>query len=265
MSYSLTFLNSLNSYMFVYFPNLPYFIFDSLCVFLPTTGYIDQIRRMVVTQSSSSFKIHSSNVLLYSNYLRLLYSLGTKFENFLIWQSVATISIHLTLAFLNFYYNQKEFKNKNLIPEQLQNVFTKRKKIFFLFKPFTSENFSDYIYSLITIYLLIFLIYYISTFFFEISLVSQFIGLLSNIIDSLVTFPQFFLIVIQRNCQYVTTLLIGQWILAAIFKAILFFCRPVPWPFRLGVGIQAGITISITLTYFQITYFNLKKNIIEEK
>jgi len=252
MSFALSSLSSASTYMFFCLPNLPFIIFDLLCVFLPTTGYLDQIRVMLKTKSSSNFKMHSSLVLLLSNYLRLLYSFNTKFEAYLVWQSVATISIHLTLAFLYYYYQPKSPHVSPSMPEGLQEFYSKKRSIY-QFKPYSSDSFAQFMFSLATVYIGGVLAYFIASMFFEISLVSEVVGILSNGVDCLVTLPQFIIVVIQRDTKYVTILLVGQWVFASVFKAVLFLCRPVPWPFRFGVGVQAIFTIMITVSYFQIT------------
>ena len=50
-------------------------------------------------------------------------------------------------------------------------------------------------------------------------------------------------------------MLILQYIAATFMKSVLFLCRPVPWPFRVGLAIQAFFVFFISFEYFRKTCY----------
>ena len=243
MDLSLSALSFCSTAIFYSFPNMPFMIFDFLCVFAPMSGYIDQLRGMIATRCSANFKPGSSLVLLFSNFLRIVYWFGSRFASYLLWQSVVTTIVHALLCF--FYFQYKDVTAK--VASDARETILKR--VLNLFEVDTAVEFflilSICFMSIIsaTIFL---------CFLVDFSIIAEFIGLISNMVDSLTTFPPFVAIVIRKDISCTTTLLILQYISATCLKAVLFLCRPVPWPFRAGLAIQAVFTLGITIQYIRI-------------
>lgn len=243
MDLSLASLSFCSTISFYAFPNMPFMIFDFLCVFAPMSGYIDQLRRMISTRCSTNFKPGSSLVLIFSNFLRIVYWFGNHFASYLLWQAVVTTVVHLLLCF--FYFQYKDVTAK--VASDMKMTIIRR--ILNLFEVDTTVEF------FLTLGIALMSIISATIFFcflVDFSIVAEFIGLISNLVDGLTTFPPFMAIVVRNDISCVTTLLILQFITATCLKAVLFLCRPVPWPFRAGLAIQAFLVFGITVQYIRI-------------
>ncbi|OHS98027.1 hypothetical protein TRFO_35679 [Tritrichomonas foetus] len=247
MILSISSLSFLSTLIFYLFPNMPYVIFDLLCVFAPMTGYFDQLIKMFQTKNSSKFKSGSSLVLLFSNFLRILYWFGNRFAPYLLWQSIVTIIVHIALCYAYYkFIDPVSIKYRSEDPENSN-------KFCFNFHPFEVHTFLEFILTLMIFWVLIIAIVIFLCFFFPFRIITDFIGLISNLIDSFQTFPPFYAIVICQDISCITTMLAMQYVAATFMKAVLFLCRPVPWPFRVGVAFQAFFVFFITFEYVRRT------------
>lgn len=261
MILSISSLSFLSIFIFYQFPNFPSYIFDWLCVFAPMTGYCDQLLKMYQTKNSSKFRSGSSLVLLFSNFLRIVYWYGNRFAGYLLWQSVVTIIVHINLCFAYYKFldtkalgsSYENGSSRNNLHQQQSN------KSLLNLSPLEASSFFEFflillIYWFLTIAIVLFFCLFIS--FYHIS---EFIGLVSNLLDSFQTFPPFYQIVIKHDSSCITTMLVLQFIAATCCKAVLFLCRPVPWPFRVGVAIQAFFVAFITIEFFRRKLFQSEK------
>ena len=258
MVLALSWVNAASIFIFYFYPNLPYFILDLLCVFMPCFGYIDQIFQMIITKNSTNFKMHSSLVLIAANYLRVIYWFGKKFDAYLLWQSVFMLFIQFTLVFCYFRYLPSANDNYSL-PEGLKDIMVIKKSPFRL-TLLKAESFSRFMITLIIFCGAVLVAYFVSSLFVNPEWVADIIGMISNGIDCFVVFPPFVLVVFHRNISYVTHTLIIQWGLAVIFKLGLYIFRPVPWPFMLGLAVQAIFTFFTIFSYYQIRFFSKNKS-----
>jgi hypothetical protein len=85
-------------------------------------------------------------------------------------------------------------------------------------------------------------------------IVSGFVGLVSNMVDSVTTFPVFLSVVLQKDISCMTGVLMIQFLVAVCLKAVLFLWRPVPWPFRAGLAVQAFLVVGISIQFLRIQW-----------
>ena len=228
---------------------MPYFIFDMVCVFAPMSGYFDQLIKMYQTKNSTKFKLGSSLVLLFSNYLRIVSWFGEKFAGYLFWQSVVTIIVHISLCYAYYKFLDPTFLIINFEKDKKEKQKNKR----FNFHPFQVYSFKEFFITLIIYWIIIIMTAIFFCFFLKLSIIGSFIGLISNLIDSFQTFPPFYSIIVQRDINCVTNMLVLQYLAAIVLKSVLFLCRPVPWTFRVGLAVQAFFAIVIAFEYYRQT------------
>lgn len=247
------------NYLFVLAPKIPNFILNFALVFLPTIGYLDQLKNMIKTKSSDCFKPGSSIVLLISNFLRIIYWMFDHFELYLLNQSLAMVVIQLTLVGLSYKY--KEYKPGEEIYKPKRCI----RKMLSVIQLYDASSFIEFLFGLTVIYSFIIGCALLGSMFVDKAYIGSAVGLAANGIDSFTTFPQFLIIVFRRDTRYVTPLLLLQWISACALKVGLFIWKPVPWPFIVGTGIQGFFTTSIALTYVDVSYIRNKKYEIPEE
>lgn len=228
-------------------PKLVTFIVDIMIIFMPAIGYIDQCRIIISTRSSAKFKPGTSLVTITSNLLRVIFRFGVKFDKSLLFQAICMAIIHIVLMYLYFRYlspGQQDKSHSNF-----------RRHIRFI--TFThAENFFQFILSTIFMFSIITLVCFKMTEYFPKKSVFNVVGIISNIIESFIPFPQFILIVVKCQIQYITDMLIVQYILAAAFKASIYMIRNVSWVFKLGSLIQCLFTAIITICYIRLRLQN---------
>lgn len=237
---------------------------DVLCVVLPTCGYLDQMRNMLLTKSSKNFKIHTSLILLVSNGLRILYWIAMRFDKYLLFQSVFMILIHVILSFLYFKYHSRENIYPFDLPDEFLAFVANRGMTPIQFRLLTSETFFQFFFSLVTLYIFFGSIYFGLGFVLDKGIIADMFGITSNLIDCLTTFPQFVIVVIYRDTTYITKLLVYQYLAASVMKFILLIIRPAPWPFMFGVAVQSFLAVCIAISYFRIAYGDMYRISIAE-
>jgi hypothetical protein len=244
MILSLSTLSFVSTLMFYLFPNAAFFIFDLLCVFAPQSGYLDQLRRMLESKCSAKFEPGSSLVLIFSNFLRIVYWYGNRFALYLLWQSVVTLVVHDLLCLSYF-----QFKEDACGTETPANNTT-----FVRFWNSKVRNFRDFSIIMAISFAFVIILVVLFGLVIDLSIVMEFVGLVSNVFDSLTTFPPFVSVVIHGDVTFITKFLILQYVAAAFCKSVLYLCRPVPWTFRVGLLIQCTLTGAIAIQYYRIQY-----------
>jgi hypothetical protein len=245
MVLALSGLSFTSTVIFYAFPNFPSFIFDCLCVFAPMLGYLDQLRRMWVSKSSANFKPDSSLVLLFSNYLRVIYWYENRFATYLVIQSMVTLIVHIMLCFGFFRYRGSSTNGT----QELRSL-----GVSTLVHPFRVKTFIEFFVILSLWFSIVILLVFLLGFMLGFGPISGIVGLISNMIDSFTTFPVFVSVVVQRDISCMTNVLLFQFVVAVCLKAVLFLWRPVPWPFRAGVAVQGFFVVGITVQYLNIIY-----------
>jgi hypothetical protein len=237
MTLSLSWLSFTSTVIFYRYPNLPFFIFDCICVFAPMFAYMDQLRVMWLMRSASRFKPDSSIVLLVCNILRIYYWYWSRFASYLLWQSVVTIAVHTLLCHAFFKFRTPAHDGE--VPAGFLHPFR---------VPTFTEFFVIVILWIAGAFALVFLVGCLVGH----RIAAEFVGLASNLFDSFTTLPPFISVVIEKNLNFVTTFLVLQFNVAASLKAILFLLRPVPWSFRVGVAVQGCLVVAITVQYIRV-------------
>lgn len=253
MSVALSALSFGSTILFSEVENMPFVIFDALCVIVPMTGYMDQLRTMISTKVSSNFQPGSSLILLFSNFMRVLYWVGHRFASYLLFQSIFTVVIHALLCLFYFLYKDIRAKDLSQHERDLRGV----KKLWHLFDVDTALEFFSRLGACFGLIIAAALVLGVITGF---EFVTEIIGLISNLTDSLTTLPPFITIVIQCDISCITSLLILQYIAGTCFKAVMFLCRPVPWPFLVGLAIQALLNLCILVQFVRIKIINQPEN-----
>lgn len=226
--------------LFRLMPNLPWNILNVIISIMPTIGYLDQLKKMIETEDSSSFNMTTALILLFSNTLRFIYWTFEPFQAYLLGQSIAVFLVQLILSLKSFEYNEvprsftSSLKSMKLKIPSLSD-FQKWLKIT------KAKTSLDFILSLITYAIIMIAAFAVMSMIIGLKASLQIIIFASNIIDTTVSFPMFKRIVIDHNVHNLSVVLIGQYLLGDLLKIIMFTVGGSGFAFMFGAILQTTI------------------------
>ena len=244
MILSLWYLNFLSVQIFSCFPNLPINIMILIVILMPTIGYIDQFFTILKSKRTDLFNKKTGYILLLSNYLWFIYWSYEPFQVYLLGQSISVFLIILLLSFSTFskgFYPFKSINFKNFIKS---------------FKISNSQNYFEFFISLVINSILILLIITILCIFFGRKFIFNIIIVLSNLIDTLVSFPQLIQVIKYKNFENCSMVLIYQYLIGDILKLFMFYYGKSGFAFIFGSIIQTLIDFTI---FYQYLIFKNKR------
>ena len=247
-------------------PSFDELVIDISCMILPTVGYLDQIKQMISNKSSDNFKMGSSIVLLVSNCLRIYYWIRQPFETYLLLQSIWMIGVQAVLICLYYMFASSDDEQSKAdvdIEVPQEGEITKKPK--FTLRLGKATNLFNFVLAYALNALSAIAIFFFLSHFLGGAVITNVIGILANTVDCFVTMPQFILICVRHDISYVTPLLVLQWFAAVAMKSGLYIWRPVPWPFILGLGIQALFTFCLTYSYVDIKFCTTESTTKQEE
>ena len=258
MTISLTSIDFLSKHLLKSIPNFPYLMIDWFIILMPTIGYLDQIRMMILTKNCEIFSMNSALVLISANILKIIFWFFEPFATSLFGQSIALLNVALFHTYLHYYYKDSIENNNNKLSYQLKHSFltkikipsiTNLKNIFHIGE---SKSFIDFFFQILIYFLIFIFIYIFGCIIINIHFTVQVTSIIANIIDSLVSIPQFKLIVLQKNIKNTSIVLIFQYLFGDLFKLFIFYISKSPWPFFFGGFLQLSIDSLIMIFFFYL-------------
>lgn len=248
-------------------------IFDIFVMFMPTIGYLDTVRLMVVNKSPAAFSYNTCFILLSAHGLKLLYRLYHPYAARIFGQSVTQFSVAFLMAYLRYYYarqsgqrkqsnENRRFSHSDTILDVQTEKLSKFKYYFYMAR---TKTFSEFMTSFFLYTFIILNIFFISVTFFDETFVVDTLGVIANLIESTVSVPTFIKVVIHKNINSVSTLLILQFILGDIMKMALFILSHTPYSFIAGCCLQLTLDTILFFTYVRLLFCPLKGNLDQDE
>lgn len=241
-------------------------IIDIFIMFMPTIGYLDTVRIMIKSQSSTAFPYNTCLILLSSHGLKTLYFIYHPYALILFGQSVTQIGAALLMAYVKFYYSGKSYKSRrrsltNSIKDEIQK---QKYFLYYYMNVKNSKNFFEFLIS-ITFYLIISMFFFF-IFFFVIGekVTIDMIGILANLIESTVSIPIFIKIVFNKDITNISILLILQFVIGDFMKLALFILNKAPLSFIGGSLLQMSLDLTL-FAFFLKLYFCKKQTLSENE
>jgi hypothetical protein len=117
-----------------------------------------------------------------------------------------------------------------------------------------AESFGEYLASLGFYGAVVYLLFMGSLFVFNPKVVVEMVGLIANLIESMVSLPTFYRVVILQEISIVSPVLILQYYSGDLMKVALFVVTRSPWPFFAGAFLQLAIDTSLFITYVRLSF-----------
>jgi hypothetical protein len=251
MTLSLFFLDFIANEFLRLFPKFPYHMVTGFTMIMPTFGYLDQIRLMVLNACPDYYSMKSAEVLIASNGVKLLFWFFEPFAIPLLGQAFFLFLVPLVHTFLHFHYRNKSEEHESKIPLKNKFALPKFKSPKSYLNIENSETFTDFFISVCLYGSIIVVAFLISCFIFKVHPTVNIFSVSANVLDSTVSLPLFTKVVINSEIEHITLFLPLQYVAGDLMKFIVLAVNFSPWPFFLGAFLQTLID-SITLIVFLI-------------
>lgn len=262
MTLSLFFLDIIAHEILRIFPKFPYYMVDGFTMIMPTFGYLDQIRLMVLNSCPDYYAMKSAEVLISSNFIKMLFWCFEPFAIPLLGQAFFLFSVALVHTFLHFHYKNRPSEKEQRVP--LQNKFKMPK---LMTNPVNylniekSETFLEFFVSVCIYGLAITVVFFVSCFLFRIHPTVNIFSVAANVIDSTVSLPLFNKVVIKSDIERVTLFLPLQYVAGDVMKFAVLAVNSSPWPFFLGAFLQTLLdSITLIIYVFKSKYPSVKES-----
>jgi hypothetical protein len=248
-------LNCLSALPFGHFPSLPYQMLNGLVVVAPTAGYVDTLRLMVVGQTAGPYNINIAMILNSGQLLKILYFFYHRYALSLLGQCVGLLTVSATLTFLRFRYaiddTAADFPHLKQRKRLKCPDFSNLGRLLNIWK---AETFLEFHVTLFIYSILGYVIFLICRLVLGEKIAAEGTGLIANLIETTVSLPLFVKIVIWRQIEHVSEVLILQYFSGDLMKLVIFVLTRSPWPFFVGGFCQVGMDTLLFVTYLRLRF-----------
>lgn len=232
-------------------------IADLIIIISPTIGHIDIIRLMLKTRNICYYDLHSVLLIIISQGLKLLYYFYHHYAMRIFWQAVGLLVTVNIMTFVKFCFCNREKvstdKGDSQVYEHSRTNSTTIKLCYF--NIWRSHSIFQFYICLIFYALIILILCALASHTFGLLIAVETIGLFSNMVEALISFPVFYRIVILSNIFATSPVLIVQYLFADITKLSVYVISKVPFSFYPGAILRLVVDI-LTNLKFIIIYCN---------
>lgn len=243
MMLALWIFNFLSFVVLEMFPNFPYLLIDLIIMFVPTVGYMDTVRLMISSKSPAAYSLQTTMILNVGQGLKVLYFFYHRYAISIFGQCLTQIGAATLMSFLKFKYSPHESDEASFISRipKLINIGNAR-------------TFMEYLTSLLIYSIVTYAIFLSVCPVLGVDATAGAVGIIGNLVESLVSVPTFVKIVIRKDINNVSTILILQYIFGDIMKIGLFIITKSPFSFFLGAFCQLSLDSVLFVTFLKLLF-----------
>ena len=268
MQLSVFSLNFLSVGLLVCFPKFPYHMLSFLVMIIPTVGYIDTIRLMVTSKSAAAYDLQTVMIINGGQGAKVLYFIYHRYALSIFGQSVSLLIVATVMTILKYKYEYDE-KQANCPPVQ-QNLLRRCRlpgradfpRLLFVAQ---AQTFVEYCVSIGIYCAASYAVFLVCCVLFGKTITVDTTGLIGNLIESAVSLPTFAKIVIRRDINNVSTVLVLQYVFGDMMKIVLFTLAKTPWSFFFGAFCQLAIDTILFVSFLQLSLCPGKRHSDEER
>ena len=226
----------------------------AIIIFGPVLSYYNQYSLITKTGSVGAFSHDICAILLFGQALRILFWFGKEFDSSLFIQSWLLIAIQLVLLRACVEAENKDFNEKHselgarnaiVVPAAERNPSVI--SVLYFKNLWRWPTFRQYLTFFLYLVISYSLLYYV---FFGPEMVAA-TGMLSNICDALVAFPQAYKNWKQKSVKNLSVVMIGLWFLGDLMKLGFYVHQAQPYQFILG-GFMTVFMDTLVLAQFVV-------------
>jgi hypothetical protein len=196
---------------------------------------------MISTQSDEPCNLAMVMIITIAQLMKITYFFFHRYATVIFGQAITILSSAFLLTFLKFKYSKDSHSARCAFPEPSHVVHIR-----------LTETFIEHL-CVLTIYAgVMFIVFLTGCGIFGKSSAVDTLGLLGNLLDTTVSFPLFLQIVIRRDVNNISSVLVVQYIVGDIMKLFTFMFVATPWVFVFGAYCQCSIDGLTSLTFFHL-------------
>jgi hypothetical protein len=200
---------------------------------------------MVAKRTSEFFNRDTALILFFSNGLRFLYWFYEPWEPYLLGQAVAVFSVQFALATLSFHYDRA---NNEKIGFTVKKYRSRNIRYYFAVRKIKDAR--DFFTALAGFGLVMLCAFAALVALFGHVRVCTAVIVVANLTDTLVSIPQFIQIVVRRNIEGASVVLVVQFLSGDWMKLGMFWITGTAWPFLFGAIVQICVDSTVAASFF---------------
>lgn len=239
-------------------PNFPFIMMDFILMVFPTIGYWDQIRMMLVMNNPNIYTMNTALILISQGLIKVTFYFDEAFPLILLGQGVGLCvvsyvhtyfhyALSLTISSSELPHFGRETSTISQIFRSLKDNPKKAMNIY------SAVSNSEFLTSVIFYYSIFFILYTIQKLIMGVHIAVNTWSVIASIIDSLLPLPVFTTVVIQRNIETTSIILVIQYFFGDIFKIFICYVNNSPWPFIFGSCLQLTLDCIMAIFFFILT------------
>lgn len=217
-----------------YAPQLPYHMITLIIMVMPISGYLDTVRLMLQSQSADAYNFQTVMIINSAQGLKILYYIFHPYAIALLGQAVFLILAATVMTYVRFKY---------VDPKTLHGS---------VYNITKAGSFTGYI-AILTWYSVAITVMFIALFpVFGKKQVAESIGLISTLLESSVSVPTFYVVVILSEIKSVSKILILQYLFGDMMKVGLFIALRAPFVFLAGAFCQLTLDVILFCKFVKL-------------
>jgi hypothetical protein len=204
---------------------------------------------MINSRSAGAYNSKTVIIIFTAQGLKVFYFFFHEYSIVILGQALCLLIAATVLTFLKFRYpDQRELYRSNPRLTELDSTIPR----FFL--PSNAASCCQFVAMMFAYALVVLVLFLVASFVIDQSEVVEFVGLFATLCESLTSLPIVARVVIGRNIQDVSPILIGQYMIGDLLKVGLILVTKAPWVFLLGAICQSSADLVCLLVFAQLRF-----------
>jgi hypothetical protein len=224
------------------FPSFPYFILEILLLLLPSAGYLDTIRLMIVAKTPTAYDFRLIMIVTSAQAMKITFFFYHRYSIIVFGQALTVFLSATLLTFLKFHYSVNE------TGPDIDESPSKMVRIACIWK---NTSFTEYVFSLACYSLVLFGFFLIACFIAGRQIAAETLGFIANLVELTISLPLFLQVVVERKLKHVSPILVLQYASGDVMRLILFVMVKTPWMFTAGASLSLAVTLTTAVCFFK--------------
>lgn len=219
------------------------FVVDLVIIIMPACGYLDTARIMIETQNPSACNFIQCLILISAQGLKIFYRIFRPYATRVFGQSLSQFSVAFLIVFLKYHYTKQQAQ----VQQEKSNP-----KVPNFFHITKMRTFIEFMISFSIYLAILILIFSVGYNYIDKKSTIESVGVVANLIETTIVLPLFYKVVIQRDINSLSKILVIQFAVGDIMRLVLFILSKAPASFIAGVCLQITLDLIMFANYLHL-------------